>query len=530
MIGATARLVERYGVWALLRLPLYPVTVLLTTPLRLVQTLWATRRLAAGRWSGYNMFCARKALNHLFYWTQAHNLDRYGRDGVSPVVGLGDFPLARWFHLTLASSYLNWRAGAVLPVGCMAGWVAMHLVWSGTAPDGWLGLVLATAVISTQFYAAAFGYLNYNAVGWVFFPLGLWGWLTGHHGIAAVAWLGVSFGSFTGVAVAAWLACFAALELQGGGPLWSVVPAGLKVATHFRWLAVGMGGMGDAALAIAKVIGLTRRATKYVRRRVPYGWVGVLYFLTLYAVFALGLWWSSGGVSLLWLGGVALYLVNATVARFSDPQNMHMTQFSVATALLLSAPDPLLLPFYWLVASPLPRAVTPFLFKDRPGNHSIDVFPPLSPFDIGPVLERVRGFLEPVAPGRRVLAAFDDPQGIYQNVFDGYRVLHEVPLYVACRRGVHLFPDWYAVMTTNYPGAPDFWGRDPEAVNENVRRWDADYVLVYQASDSELEPRWWDAGYRSVSSLDWGGLDGMLGYERPWHGPTPKWWLLEVPR
>ncbi|MDH4318932.1 MAG: hypothetical protein OEV64_11115, partial [Desulfobulbaceae bacterium] len=131
MVGKLRRGIERYGWFALARLSVYPIVLLFWMPYRLLVTLWNARVLANGRWSEYNRFKAVSGINSLFYWTIAYNIDRYGRSGISPHIGLGNFQLAKMFHVSLPSIYAYWRAGAVLPFASMMVWLAIHLLWGG---------------------------------------------------------------------------------------------------------------------------------------------------------------------------------------------------------------------------------------------------------------------------------------------------------------------------------------------------------------------------------------------------------------
>ena len=60
--------------------------------------------------------------------------------------------------------------------------------------------------------------------------------------------------------------------------------------------------------------------------------------------------------------------------------------------------------------------------------------------------------------GQIIYFAFNDPDNRYSNIFDGYRVIHELTLVAADKRGSD-FSDWYAVEETNFEGAPQCWGR-----------------------------------------------------------------------
>jgi len=196
------KFISRYGWFGFARLVFYPITTLLITPIRLFQTLWSARALANGKWTEYNGFRVHNGLNSLFYRTQAQNFVWYGRSGYSPHLGLGNYPLEKWFHSSLPSLYAYAKAGAVLPLASMFGWWLMHFFWLESADLTWGLIVLTLALFSTKFFAGAFVYLNYNAMGWLFFPIGLWGILNEHYWIAGIAWLAASLGSFTVVVLA----------------------------------------------------------------------------------------------------------------------------------------------------------------------------------------------------------------------------------------------------------------------------------------------------------------------------------------
>ena len=103
----------------------------------------------------------------------------------------------------------------------------------------WWFLVMVLILISSTFFAGAFVFLNYNALGWLFFPLGLWGMETGNYFVAGLAWLGASFGSLTVVFIASYLSLISAIRLESFAPLLALVPALLKLSTHFFHLTKG---------------------------------------------------------------------------------------------------------------------------------------------------------------------------------------------------------------------------------------------------------------------------------------------------
>lgn len=121
----------------------------------------------------------------------------------------------------------------------------------------------------------------------------------------------------------------------------------------------------------------------------------------------------------------------------------------------------------------------------------------------------MRHFFEPVAAGKRILFLFDDPNGKYDNIFDGYRIILEPALFIATEQRIHLMPDWYCIFDYNYEGAETWWGRDPETGKRQMKAWDADYVMIYTLPDQLEETRreWTAHGFHEISALSWGDLE-----------------------
>lgn len=518
-----AKLLTRFGWVGVIRLGLYPLTLLVTTPFRLAQTLWASRVLGDGQWERYHHFCVRNGVNSLFYWTQAINLVRFGRAGVSPYIGLGNYPLSRWFSNSLLSLYAFWKLAPMVPLVGVFGWLLAHLLWIEQASTGWVLLVVALALVSSGFYSQIFVYQNYNALGWCFFPIGLYGLMTGEWLLATVACLLASFGSFTVVFVAGVLAViqsFAALSIW---PLLTIVPATLKLLTHLA-PNIGEGNPFTSMLVIMRGIGMTRQQVRYKRPALRVLAPSNLYFFLLYTQFAVVAYLVTGDIHPLYLAGLGLFLVNLSLARWGDPQSAQMLMMSLALAVTISNRELWMLLSCWLVISPLP------LLLGLPARHYIlDVVPRFGPVSLQTLIQGMEKFLAPVQAGQRVLVAFANPQGSYNKLFDGYRILMELPLYVATRKAVHLMPDWWAVYESNHEDAPHFWGRTNAEVQENVEKWEADYVVVYQESGTQLADCWLQAGFRPVTEFLWANYMDELRGETLFTGPTPTWWLLQRP-
>lgn len=513
---------ERFGLWRLLLLPLYPLTVLVATPVRLVQGLWSCRQLLYGRWRGFSHFEPYTSVNNLFYWSVAHEMDRLGRNGISPLLGTGRFNLSFFFPYTILSLYAFWGAGAVTVLTGMAGWWATHLAWAGSVDAAWLALVMGMLLISTTFYACTFNLQNYNALGWIFFPLGVYGVLSGNYMLAATCWFLAAFASFTCVMLASFLVFFYALYSQSLFPVLTVFPALLKMAYPLRYALTGGNDFRHSALMLLKAVGYAKRKAKYVRKFDIFRHIHLVYFSVLYAALVASLYAWSEQPPVLSAIGLGAFLLNGYFKRFMDFQSAFLFFVTLATADMLQSHCVQALPWYWLAISPLPLmlGVSPYMV-------ALEVFPRYAPFSLAPLLEGMGEFLAPVERGQRILMAFADPGDSYYDVFDGYRVVMEAPKYVAVSRGIHLLPDWLAVMELNYEGAPSIWGRDVAAVCENLLRWNAQHVIVYQTG-SPLDPAWEAAGFKTEAVFDWSEYREYFRDMPPFmlDKPYPVWWLL----
>lgn len=517
------RIFRQYGWLGIIRVLIYPLTSLITTPIRLIQTLWECRLLFYGRWGDYIRFNSYYGLNSLFYWRIALDLYRYGRTGISPNIGLGKYKLARCFHYALPSLYLFKGASTVTVLTSMFLWWLSHLVWMKDCTVEWLIVVMTLSLISTTFYSNIFLMQNYNAVGWIFFPLGLYGLITGHWIVAAVAWFGASFGSITVVFIAGLLSIVYSIKIMNFWPLIAILPAAIKLSTHLFSLLKG-GDFKNIILDLIKGIGLKKTNTRYQRKK-TFGLIHI-YYLILYFQFSIALMLIKPDTAIVtvFLAGVGIFLANHTVARFADWQSMMMMMASLALIIIFQSQEPYLLPFFWLLISPLP-----LLCPIVPVGSVFDIVPKLSPFYVKPLLAGMEQFLTPVENRRRVLINFEDPEGDYDKIFDGYRVLLELLLYVGTKNNIHVMPDWNAVFETNYVGAPEFWGRDILTVGRNVKQWEAAYVIIYQEAGTPLDKEWEKAGYQVLSTFDWSQYEYLMHPKMLEEKEIPCWWLLRVP-
>ena len=472
-------------------------------------------------------FHPHNAINSFFYRTQWTNLDRYGRNGTSPLIGLGDYPLKSWFHLSLPASYIYANAGAVTTLISTLAWGLSHLVWIETVEPWWAIAITAVTLLSSTAYAMAFARQNYQMLGWMWLPIALFFTEDSAYILAAFAWFATGLSGITPVFFA--VPVVIALAVISSDPWLPLVlaPALAHAALRFLPLATS-GGISRSLINVAKMIGVTKKKVRYDRGMQRLGLL-TLYFTALYLVSAILISVALGEVATLPLLGAILFLINQRFFRVADEQSLIViTTTLFAFTAIQAEPSWLAMIALWLAVNPMAFLLSVQRLSPNGGDGKILVH---APFDHSEIESGLEEFLKPVAPGERIYTAFDDPNGQYGNIFDGYRVLHEFPLQVASKREVHLFPDWWAVAETNYEGAPQCWGRAVAEVEENCERWGADYAIVYQESGTRLSEQW-DEAFENISEFDWADYQHLFRGVKlwPYDRPTPKWFLLRYKR
>ena len=221
--------------------------------------------------------------------------------------------------------------------------------------------------------------------------------------------------------------------------------------------------------------------------------------------------------------GITIFIINQRFYRVADLQSVIVMISTLFTfEVINSDPSILAILSLWLGVNPLG-----YFLKINQRNEINSKTSPFTPFDHSVLESKVEKFLELVPRNKKIYCAFDDPKGIYSNVFDGLRILHELPIQICLKKGVHLFPDWWAVSSTNYVGSPNFWGRSLDAVLENCEKWHSEFVIIYQDSKTTLDKSWLN-NFEKLSELDWSCYQDLLHNSYLWTNGviTPKWFLL----
>lgn len=516
-------LVSKNGfVLGMLRLLFYPITQIIITPIRLCILLFNSRVLIGAQRSTYSGFVPQTAFNILFYWTRALNIFKYGRKGRSPYIGLGNYPLARTFYYSLGSLYAFWIAPLVTILLGLFGWLLSHYFWADAFNLNWILVLGGLTMISSLFYINIIQQ-NYNALGWLFFPLFIFGLVSEQWILAAAAIFLASFASITVVMMGGIISFVIAIVTLNPFPLLIMVPAVLKLSLQLIPLFSESDGKG-IVVSIMKAIGMSGKEVKYKRSKKGKIDLLFIYFSLLYLQFALVYYLIYNEVNILFITGLLIYWINKLIVRFADEQSTYMLMMSLGFA-TLAMQDFQIIPLlsYFLMINPFPLTTNVF----DPKN--IDLVPIGKPFNIRKISTIVETFFKDVQKDQKVFMCFNDPENDYEKIFDGYRRLLELPHYVANLKEFHFMPDWWGVFELNYPGAPDLWGRDMEHAKKNIKEWKSDYLVVYQSAGTSLSTEWKENGFEELSVINWQEIEKDHHYHKFYKPASPSWWLLKVP-
>lgn len=498
----------------------YPFMLIIQMPIAWIKTLKRSLILFNGRWSRFMGHNPNNALNSLFYRTQLINIDKYGKNGTSTHIGLGNFAINRWFHLSLMSSYAYAHAGAVTTLLGTIFWALSHLIWFQRRDLTSIIILIVVLVLSSTSYSFAFARQNYQILSWMWLPVALYSMLSLNWTIASFSWFMTAIFGTTTVFFAIPIALFIALDTQTIPPILSILPAVVVVIVRMYPL-LRTSSMLSSLNNTAKLIGLTRKHVKYKRF---HGFIGftTVYYIIIYLFATLALWYLDQSIPKLAMVGFALFIINQAFIRVADIQSVNLLFISLfICSILYEANYWSSIPLLWLVTSVHPIVLG---IMNRKSNN-VQVY---APFDHNDLEMQLTSFIQRVNSRDRILFAFSDPQNNYDDIFDRYRILIELPLYIASKRAIHLMPDWYAVMDTNYIDAPNIWGRSIDSVIENLHRWNASHVIIYESANTPLDSQWTDH-FDHISTFSWVPYTNILRDHRiiPDDIDVPVWYLLK---
>ena len=508
-----------------LELILYPVFLVVKMPFAWFSSLWNCRRLFSAEYRNSLGFHPRITLNSYFYKTQSHNLRKFGRSSRSPLMGLGDFNLNGLWYLPTSGLLIFSKFGAVTTLMGTLVWVLSHLFWLGQVENFWLILVIATLLLSTTSYAMAFARQNYQILGWMWFPAALY-FLECQNWLAVSLFLSLTtMGGITQFFFGLPIVMIFAFVQQSTLPLFCVMPP--LVICLLRFVPLLAKSNLEKSFGITlKTIGFLKGDVLYKRNLNRFSLLDT-YYACIYAFSLCLLIYSNDFTPWLTVFGLVAFIVNQKFFRVADDQGVVILFVSLLAFDVMNSATVIPVAVGLIVAS-FPLGI--FWQIQNPDTQSKDFLKILTfePMCNKEIVDIVNEFLSKVPKGSRILFAFNNPDGSYEKLFDGYRILLELPKFLATKKDIHLFPDWWAVSETNYVGSPNIWGRELHEVHANLKKHSTVYTIIYQETKTDLAVSWKD-DFSELGSLDWGELsycfDGMNLW--PKNLPAPKWFLLK---
>lgn len=292
-----------------LSLIFYPCLLLYMMPVAWIKSIWEARILLKGQWHKYMGFHPLNAINSLFYRTQWINLKSYGRNGRSPLIGLGDFPLRKWFHLSYLGSFFYANTAPIITLFGSLFWALSHLVWMTHINTFWSNFLTLTLLFSSTCYAMAFAKQNYQILGWMFFPLGLFFLnFADVFGTTIVFLMMTIGGGVTQIFFAAPLVVYFSYYHSELLILITLIPPIIVISTRFLPILASK-SLSVSLTETAKLIGLTSKKVRYNREMSKISNYSI-YFLSLYVVGSVMLFGISGEIPVLAIIGIIAFFIN----------------------------------------------------------------------------------------------------------------------------------------------------------------------------------------------------------------------------
>ena len=197
-----------------------------------------------------------------------------------------------------------------------------------------------------------------------------------------------------------------------------------------------------------------------------------------------------------------------------------MLIMSLATYYVITLDDPNIITYLLIILlSPPPLTCR---FELGLITHSV------RPYKIRHLLNIVEDFFSNIPNNKKVLAAYHSPQGVYENVFHGYRQPNELLCYAANTREFLFFPDYWFVFKYNYTNAPECWGKSLTDIEGNLKRWGADYVFypVLDEFDKNELQSLLKNDFKIISELNW-NIEKNLKFEEIFYLKSPHWYILQ---
>ena len=453
------KIIDKYGYTVFLKLIVAPLFLIITTPFMMSKLWWNCRILLQGKLDQYHRFSGIPSTNCFFYWTQAFNLKTFSKNGVSNLIGLGNYNLTNFFHVPRFGNFLFWKFSLIVTLFSFLGFTLSHVLWCLNNYGDYPIYVTLIILFSVLLYSCI-DRVNYNSLGWLLFPCLVWAISSNNYLVISVTSGFIGVFSITVGVFAFMLSLVYFISNFDFIYLYIMFP--LILVTLYRMYPLlkskNIKKNDSVFINILKMIGVFTDQVKYKRQK-KISILGI-YFTTLFSLYLLTALYQSNWkfneyLTLLSIFMLLLFLGESAIFRFADSHSYLISTWSVTAAYTIIAEDPVLLCSFLIISNPIPLFG---LFCTK--KPTILKVPERRPIFVGNAISKVREFLSVIKKCEKVLFQFDNPNGSYNKIFDGYRNFYELLLYCGNTQGLHIFPDWYFIQETNTPDGLEVWGRN----------------------------------------------------------------------
>jgi len=499
MINKINKVIKKYGYGIIFKIMLSPFSVIITTPFMMAKLIWNCRVLLGGKLDQYHRFSGIPSTNCFFYWTQAYNIKKFGKAGISNLLGLGNYKISKFFFVPKLGNYLFWKFSTVITLSCFFAFAVSHLLWILNA-DKIFSLCVTVVISFSVLLYSCIDRVNYNCLGWLFFPLFIWSIGSDYFLLSSIASGFIAYFSITVCIFSFIIGIIFYFSEFNIYIIFSLMPA--FILSFIRlYPAMKIGESGNVFLSILKLIGVVSRNVKYKRHK-KISILGI-YFSVLFASFLIisiyrnNLAFNSY-LSVILIFILLLFLGEIALFRFADSHSYLISCWSASASYTIVSGDPVLLATFLFISNPIPFFGL-FITKNLP----ILRVPERRPVFVGNAISKVRKFLDGIRSGEKILFQFDNPNESYNKIFDGYRNFYELLLYCGNLNNLQVFPDWYFIQETNTPDGVEVWGRNLSDVHASRGKIPFNYFIAYETKLNPLPNEFHsDSRISKIRSLD----------------------------
>lgn len=502
--------------------------MLYSMPIVWFKSLYACRILLDGRLEQYGGCHPHRSFQHFWTRNQWFNINKYGRKGITPLLGNGNFSLSNLPFIGIPGHYIYSNAGAASVLFASLFWSFSHLIWLKSSPTYEVIICTLLLFFSSASFAMTFARQNYSILGWMWSPLALFSILNGEFIFATIFLTLISLFSFTAIFFISLAVLFLLFVNNHIEMIIVLFPA------VFLWTLTICNLHNFSISEIIKTfkkifnwIGGSTSKAKYVRGSKSWTNSLFVYLLLSYTSISIIFYINIDSLPYFIIFGISLLLINTCVMRLADDQSLIILLMMLSFIQIVNVDFNLILTvFFWICLSPPAFTI---LLKPLKKTKSLYIFPEIhSPYDHTELIYIINKFLKPISRGSRVLWAFENPNNNYDNIFSYFSSLLEPMIWAASQRSILIFPNWYAISENNFVGAPEFWGRKYEDLIKNSKDYDCDHIIYHYEKKKGIDSKLL-LEFKVLSKIEWQKYSNQLKNYTPWESgyDSPIFLLLK---